>query len=242
VLTADRFGAAMTANAYTLPEWELLLKAVVASPDDDLPRLVAADWLDEHGEPERAEFIRVQVERAKADRPELGLREKALLNNPLLGPIWAIEACPGVVSLDFGTSVRSVGVSGAERVTFRRGFPYRVACAADEWVRYGGGIIPRQPVRELTLTRCEEVEPARWWQTAATLRPLAALVIDTPSLVMAAFVRDRVCPGVRVHTPDGPFDDEIIADGLIPPPFRRPTPPSPLAGPEDLPGRNDIPF
>lgn len=37
-----------------------LERAVLAAPDDDLPRLVYADWLDEHGEGERAEFIRIQ--------------------------------------------------------------------------------------------------------------------------------------------------------------------------------------
>jgi uncharacterized protein (TIGR02996 family) len=40
------------------------LRAIADNPDDDLPRLVFADWLDEHGEPERAEFIRVQCELA----------------------------------------------------------------------------------------------------------------------------------------------------------------------------------
>jgi uncharacterized protein (TIGR02996 family) len=40
-----------------------LLHAIYANPDDDTPRLVYADWLDEHDQPERAEFIRVQVER-----------------------------------------------------------------------------------------------------------------------------------------------------------------------------------
>src|SRR6476659_7569532 len=38
------------------------LRAIAEQPDDDLPRLVYADWLDEHGEPERAEFIRLQIE------------------------------------------------------------------------------------------------------------------------------------------------------------------------------------
>ncbi len=42
-----------------------LLKSVLASPDDDLPRLVYADWLDEHGDSARAEFIRTQIELAK---------------------------------------------------------------------------------------------------------------------------------------------------------------------------------
>jgi uncharacterized protein (TIGR02996 family) len=44
------------------------LRAIIAAPDDDLPRLVYADFLDEHGDPARAEFIRVQCELAK--RPD----------------------------------------------------------------------------------------------------------------------------------------------------------------------------
>ncbi|HVK16992.1 MAG TPA: TIGR02996 domain-containing protein [Fimbriiglobus sp.] len=42
-----------------------LIQAIIAAPDDDLPRLVYADWLEEHGRPERAEFIRVQCELAQ---------------------------------------------------------------------------------------------------------------------------------------------------------------------------------
>lgn len=45
-----------------------LISAVAASPDDDTPRLVFADWLDDQGAPEaaaRAEFIRVQCELAR---------------------------------------------------------------------------------------------------------------------------------------------------------------------------------
>jgi uncharacterized protein (TIGR02996 family) len=37
-----------------------LYRAVLANPEDDAPRLIYADWLDEHGQPERAEFVRVQ--------------------------------------------------------------------------------------------------------------------------------------------------------------------------------------
>src|SRR5262245_58863227 len=38
------------------------LKAIAEAPDDDGPRLVYADWLEEHGDPARAEFIRVRCE------------------------------------------------------------------------------------------------------------------------------------------------------------------------------------
>ncbi len=55
-----------------MTEREALLRAVIDSPDDDAPRLVYADWLDEHGETEadraRAAFIRLQVEYARLDR------------------------------------------------------------------------------------------------------------------------------------------------------------------------------
>ena len=42
-----------------------LLEAIRASPDDDAPRLVYADWLEEHGDQPRAEFIRVQCALAR---------------------------------------------------------------------------------------------------------------------------------------------------------------------------------
>ncbi len=44
-----------------------LVRAVCEAPDDDVPRLVYADWLEEHGRPERAEFIRLQCGRAGKD-------------------------------------------------------------------------------------------------------------------------------------------------------------------------------
>jgi uncharacterized protein (TIGR02996 family) len=44
------------------------LAAVIAAPDDDNPRLIAADWLDERGDV-RGEFIRVQVELARTPEP-----------------------------------------------------------------------------------------------------------------------------------------------------------------------------
>ncbi len=37
-----------------------LLAAILAHPDEDTPRLMFADWLEENGQPERAEFIRIQ--------------------------------------------------------------------------------------------------------------------------------------------------------------------------------------
>lgn len=47
-----------------MTDGEALLAAIIASPDDDTPRLVYADWLEENNQSKRAEFIRVQVELA----------------------------------------------------------------------------------------------------------------------------------------------------------------------------------
>ena len=69
-----------------------LLVAIRAAPDDDAPRLVYADWLDEHGQPERAEFIRVQCELARTDDPALRRGEAELLtahHDTFAGPLAA---------------------------------------------------------------------------------------------------------------------------------------------------------
>ena len=61
-----------------------LLEFIVANIDDDTPRLAYADWLQENGQDARAEFVRVQVERARlpawdAAQVRLRLREAKLL-------------------------------------------------------------------------------------------------------------------------------------------------------------------
>src|SRR6266545_333496 len=65
-------------------ERDALLRAVCDHPDDDTPRLVFADWLQENGEEARAEFIRVQVELPSCERGprrlHLTRREHDLLN------------------------------------------------------------------------------------------------------------------------------------------------------------------
>jgi uncharacterized protein (TIGR02996 family) len=46
---------------------DALLAAIAAHPDEDTPRLVYADWLEEHDRPIRAEFIRLQCEIARKE-------------------------------------------------------------------------------------------------------------------------------------------------------------------------------
>ena len=75
-----------------LPEGFLV--DIVADIDDDTPRLVYADWLEERGQEERAEFIRLQIERTRlpswdAAQVRLRLRERELLDRH--GESWLSE-------------------------------------------------------------------------------------------------------------------------------------------------------
>jgi uncharacterized protein (TIGR02996 family) len=48
-----------------MSEYEALLAAICAVPDEDTPRLALADWVEENGDADRAAFIRAQVELAR---------------------------------------------------------------------------------------------------------------------------------------------------------------------------------
>jgi len=50
---------------------DAFLTDIIANPEDDTPRLIYADWLEEHGQPERAEFIRLQIEQAALPQSDL---------------------------------------------------------------------------------------------------------------------------------------------------------------------------
>src|SRR5262245_31133795 len=85
------------------------LQAIADHPDDDRPRLVFADWLDEHGDADRAEYIRAQCDRARLgeDDPRfaaLNQREEELMRRhrrDWLGervPADGIKFCRGFIA------------------------------------------------------------------------------------------------------------------------------------------------
>jgi uncharacterized protein (TIGR02996 family) len=121
------------------------LRAIRACPDDDTPRLVFADWLDEHGDPALAEFIRLQVElepiRDQLDNPRVGElqhRESVLLE--LHGSDWL-------------ESVRDIDAEyPAFGPVFRRGLPELVCLSLDTFLKRGGELFAACPtVREVSL-------------------------------------------------------------------------------------------
>lgn len=81
---------------------DALLAAIEAAPLDDAPRLILADWLEEHGEYERAEFIRLQVAQRcefetngrTARLDELFVRARALFYQPWAEPVRIVFGRP----------------------------------------------------------------------------------------------------------------------------------------------------
>src|SRR5262249_32889270 len=53
-----------------MSQHEAFLRSIIEAPEDDAPRLVYADWLEDQGDLERAEFIRVQCRLAEMDEDD----------------------------------------------------------------------------------------------------------------------------------------------------------------------------
>ena len=84
----------MAQKRVTSAEGEALLAGVLAAPHDDPPRLVYADWLEERGETEAAEYLRVQCEIAHlTDRDPRVLELSARLHElaARLDPAWVAD-------------------------------------------------------------------------------------------------------------------------------------------------------
>jgi len=170
------------------PDFHAFLRAVVAEPDEDLPRLAFADWLEEHGDAERAAFIRTQVELARLVASGLGNTKEAealrrsersfLSASSYHRPLWAAELCPQLVKLvPPEKGLAGVHVDGADRVLFHRGFVESVTCSVSEWFVHGRSVCERQPVRTLLLTGCGNTTRDDWYAMVPILTRLEKLVL-----------------------------------------------------------------
>src|SRR5262249_54909259 len=102
-----------------MSDGQAILRTIVENPADDAPRLVYADWLEEQGRPEPAQFIRLQCALYRMSLAEQQVhfnwsaRAKALWDRYRSEWLAELPQPPGV---DWFTE-------------FRRGFPRRVAFA-----------------------------------------------------------------------------------------------------------------
>jgi uncharacterized protein (TIGR02996 family) len=144
------------------------LDDIVANIDDDTPRLVYADWLEENGQDERAEFIRLQVQRWRlpvwdAAQVRLRLREEELLKQH--GEAWLAEL---------------PAIAGAKWEGFRRGVVAEVSFASFEAMRQSAHACRAvAPVEAVTVRWPRKREPKEAVQPIAELRELS--LTGTPS-------------------------------------------------------------
>lgn len=119
-----------------MTEHDAFLADILENPEDDAPRLIYADWLDERGESERAEFIRVQCALAREpldhpDYPRWQQREAQLQPRAYswAGPLteWCVQC------------------------VFRRGFIEMIEIEASTFLSRAQEIIDFAPVRSVKL-------------------------------------------------------------------------------------------
>jgi uncharacterized protein (TIGR02996 family) len=125
-----------------MTEREAFLRAIRANPDDDLVRLVFADWLDEQGEHEPAEFIRVQCElepirhRLEDRRTQELIRREEDLESHRFGTAFEFDA----------------QLMHPEGIGYRRGLPDWLVVSLDTLLSRGPNLLAAYPtIRELAV-------------------------------------------------------------------------------------------
>jgi uncharacterized protein (TIGR02996 family) len=112
-----------------------LLQAIDDTPHDDAPRLIYADWLEDNGQPERAELVRVQCELARIPpggrAAQSRRREQELLDRNAAS--WTAP-------------LAALGATG----TFRRGLLEQVEMTPFNFARHADELFRAAPVRALT--------------------------------------------------------------------------------------------
>jgi uncharacterized protein (TIGR02996 family) len=137
------------------------LEDIVAHPEDDAPRLIFADWLDDQGgaaNQARAEFIRAQMERHRLHpaqpRARALLRREEELLDRYRGE-WTAAVQPLV-----------------RRCHFHRGFVEEVRLSAEQLLQHGPELVRLAPVQRLQL-RGTAALPALLAQSPEHTRTLA---------------------------------------------------------------------
>ena len=129
-----------TISASLPPLQASLLETVREYPEDDAPRLVYADWLEEQGHP-RAEFIRLQCQLAH-------LRE----NDPCYSSLREREV---ELSLEYEDGWTQPWRKFVRRHLFQRGFAEWVSMTARNFRKAGLRLLHHEPVQDLRLTNLE---------------------------------------------------------------------------------------
>lgn len=124
-----------------LSQEDAFLQPILDHPDDDTPRLVFADWLEEQGNP-RGTFIRLQCERAKLTQHDAGWKELLAQESALLRQFDAEWSKP---------VLRYV-----EEVHYRRGFIEHVRVSATKLLKNGAKLFRAAPVSSIRMEKFDQ--------------------------------------------------------------------------------------
>src|SRR5207237_10621860 len=116
-----------------------LLRAALDAPDDDAPRLIYADWLQQRGDP-RGEFIALQL----ANKP----RADALLAKHKKDWIGRFVG----TRTRYGTEARQWTRGSPTKWEFARGFVHGVTMSSQDFLRYAEELFAVEPVASVHLT------------------------------------------------------------------------------------------
>jgi uncharacterized protein (TIGR02996 family) len=150
---------------------EGFLQAICETPDDDAPRLIYADWLQDNGDPERAEFIRVQVQRVSLDPDDPGQRALFARERELQarhGGAWLAEL-PVLKGVRWGRRGKH------PRLYFERGFVAGAQFGSFAALRASeSAMLEAAPLRWVELRRVPvmQVAPLARWPGLARVRGL----------------------------------------------------------------------
>ncbi len=159
----------------TLDE-KAILRAIMDTPEDDLPRLAYADWCEEQGNLARAEFVRVQLELATIEAVEhdCGDNGEGETTCPACGAYCfaeELEVCSrnllhaevfggrGTLhtnEVDWLLPVQILLAGTNFNWRWRRGFVDWLELSTADFLRHAAELFRCQPIEEVTLSDAPE--------------------------------------------------------------------------------------
>jgi uncharacterized protein (TIGR02996 family) len=137
---------------------EAFIQSIREAPHSDAPRLIYADWLEEHGQPERAEFIRVQCRLAglpemTADHASLMARAEELLRRNWGAWVGPLRRIVGGRYARYGMPWLGEEYDPRCLARFHKGFLTILALDASDFLRHTSELNRLTPLRKLFLYR-----------------------------------------------------------------------------------------
>jgi uncharacterized protein (TIGR02996 family) len=176
------------------------LADIVEHPDEDAPRLIFSDWLEDNGEPEWAEFIRLQIRLTSrfdpkrednlswVERQEITARCEDMLRAKTEGvPLWCrwcnLIGVPSFYTTPHAQPHLSYG--------WNRGILTSVAGPWRLWKQWGPKLVHMQPIRQFISADPDripkyvrrlrkdgdKVDPVEWFEDEGPIEWLSVVCI-----------------------------------------------------------------